>query len=119
LDNATAYNVNGRGDSYKGEQTVRQSKDYYFIMKWFWDHGIQISGYKQTAGILFLAIVDSLNRNFWNPVHLSLEIILNKVRVDKKTYLRDRKWLIDNGFLLIEAGKNNFSLSMFSLGSAV
>lgn len=78
-----------------------------------------MSGFKASYMVLFFAIVDSINRNSWHPVHLPYDYIINKCRIDKEVYLKGRKWLSDNCLLEVEPGKNNYQMAKFGIGLAV
>lgn len=94
--------------------------NYIKLINWFWDEVPHTNGYRPLYGLLFLGIVDGINRNGWrqNTV-MDYERIINKCKFTKEVYLAGRKWLMENQFIEFVPGKNNMQMACFSLGAAV
>lgn len=94
--------------------------NYIEIMNWTFENVPFIPGYKASHLSLFLAIVDSVNKNRWNqPVRISVENIFTKAGITKETYLNARKWLCDHQIIELTPGRNANQMALFSLGVAV
>lgn len=94
--------------------------NYIKIINWFWREIPHTEGYRPLYGLLFLAIVDGINRNDWRPnTPMDYERIVNKCKFTKEVYLSGRMWLMNNGFIEFTPGKNNMQIACFSLGPAV
>lgn len=89
------------------------------IFNHFFDVAPNTKGYKAAHCALFMAIMDSINRNRWNKTRIDYERIINKCCFNKRTYLECRQWLMDNKFIEVEIGKNGYQMAVFSIGSAV
>jgi hypothetical protein len=97
----------------------RPPPNYIVIVNAVWQEMPFIEGYKGQHATVFLAIVDSINRNKWNPVSLPLDYILTKIGFCRKVYTDSRKWLEDNNILKVFPGKNANQMARFELGPAV
>lgn len=94
--------------------------NYPILKNWFWEEVPFIEGCKTSYIVLFDAIIDSVNRNLWRPnTRIAIDTIINKCKIDKRTYLAGRKWLEDHQLIEFTPGKNNYHMASFSLGSAV
>lgn len=93
--------------------------NYIQIINWAWDNIPFINGYSSSFMTLFLAVVDSINRNRWSPTMIPLELLLNKSGLSKPTYLKAREWLINNSLISCESGKNGYQMARFDLGIEV
>lgn len=94
--------------------------NYITIMNWFWLEVPHTVGYRPLYGILFFAIVDGINRNFWQPnTIMDYGQLFNKCKFTKEVYLNGRNWLAENNFIEFIPGKNNMQMASFSIGSAV
>jgi hypothetical protein len=93
--------------------------NYIKLINWIWLEVPHLEGYKASYMTLFLAIIDSINRNNWSPVNLPYDYVINKCRIDKRVYLTGRKWLADNQLIELTSGKNNSHMARFYIGSAV
>lgn len=93
--------------------------NYIKLINWFWDEAIYYENYKAEYGILFLAIIDSINNNQWNEVEINYDRIINKTKLSKRAYLEARNWLQENKLIDFVAGKNEYSRAKFSIGIAV
>lgn len=101
------------------ETTINRKINYIRLINWMWEIFPYTEGYKASYGLLFLAIVDSINRNMWAKTSLPYEYLTNKCRISKQVYLDARQWLTDNGFLMVEIGKNGYQMASFDLGIEV
>jgi hypothetical protein len=93
--------------------------NYIKLINWFWDEAIYYDDYKAEYGILFLAVIDSINNNQWNEVEINYDRIINKTKLSKRAYLEARNWLQENKLIDFIAGKNEYSRAKFSIGIAV
>ena len=98
---------------------MNKCPNYIKLINWFWDNVPHMEGYKSVDAVLFLAIVDSINRNTWQPTSISFESLITKCRIGKRVYLEAREWLLKNKLIEITAGKNAFQMARFNLGIAV
>lgn len=93
--------------------------NYIRILNWAWESLPFIDGCKASHVVLFLAVVDSINRNRWSKTSIPYDYLVNKCKISKQVYLDARKWLIDHKLLQIEFGRNGFQMATFELGVAV
>lgn len=94
--------------------------NYIKIINWFWEEAPYIKGFKVQYGFLFLAILDSINRNHWAPwTRIAYDNIINKCPFGKRLYLEGRQWLIAQYFIEMVPGKNAYQMVSFGLGEAV
>lgn len=92
---------------------------YIDIIRWFWDTAPEKEGYKADYGVLFFALVDSINRNDWKETELEYGYIIYKTRIGKRMYLDGRRWLDENGFIAVKAGRGDYAKARFAVHSAV
>lgn len=77
-------------------------------------------GYRPLYGVLFLSIVDSINKNGWKEkTRIEYDTIIGKCGFTKVVYLQGRNWLMENDFIVFHPGKNSYEMASFSLGSVV
>jgi hypothetical protein len=95
------------------------SPNYIRIINWFWETVPFLPGYKASHGILFFAILDSINRNKWQNTSIQYNILRNKCRLSKESYLDGRTWLIGQDLIVLDAGKNGYQTAIFNIGIAV
>lgn len=93
--------------------------NYILLLNWAWETIPGYKGYKAAYMNLFLAIVDSINRNRWQETSVPYELLTNKAGISKAVYLFGRDWLIQNGFLIVEPGRNHYQMAKYSLGIEV
>ena len=94
--------------------------NYLLLIKWFWRDVPDTEGYKPLYGMLFLAIVDGINANYWRPnTFIDYDRIAHKCKFTKEVYLKGRKWLMEKELIDFIPGKNNIQMASFSLGHAV
>lgn len=98
------------------EQT---SPSYIDIVNWYWEHAIYFEGYKPEYAVLFFAIIDSVNKNYWRQTDIEYDRIINKTKLSKRAYLDARRWLMSHQIIDFVEGKNEFAKAKFSLGVAV
>jgi hypothetical protein len=91
--------------------------NYIRLINWVWQTVPSIAGCKASHLVLFLAIIDSINRNKWATVSLPFDYLLNKCHFNKRVYLKARQWLIDNELLEVRIG-NGYQMATFGLGIA-
>ncbi|WP_375443492.1 hypothetical protein [uncultured Fibrella sp.] len=89
--------------------------NYIQLINWFWEDVPYRQGYKSEYGILFMAIVDSINRNGWKSTRIEYDRIINKTQIGKKSYLDGRKWLRDEKLIDFVPGKNYDFPAQFTL----
>ena len=65
--------------------------------------------------LLLHTILVRLNKNFWNPVSISGEIAGRGM--SKNTFLKVRKWLCEEGWIVMRAGEWRTAHPAYSLGS--
>jgi len=92
---------------------------YIDIIRWFWDEAPEREGYKSDYGVLFFALIDSINRNDWKEAELEYGYIIYKTRIGKRMYLDGRRWLDDNGFISVKAGRGDYAKARFAVHGAV
>jgi hypothetical protein len=93
--------------------------NYIKLINAVWEHMPFVDGYKGQHAVLFLALVDSINRNKWKPVSLPLDYILNKIGFCRKVYTDSRNWLVLNKIIEVAPGKNANQMALFNVGVAV
>lgn len=94
--------------------------NYLKLINWFWKEVPHYEGYRPLYGILFLAIVDGVNKNDWRPnTTIEYDRIINKCKFTKEVYLNGRRWLMSKQLIEFTPGKNNMLIARFSLGPAV
>lgn len=93
--------------------------NYIRLVNWFWEHVPYMDGFKSHYGFLFFSIVDSVNKNNWQPVSIAYEIILYKSGLEKRMYLAGRQWLCDAGLIQFTPGKNPVRMAVFDITPAV
>lgn len=81
----------------------------------FWDDAPYMDGYKSEYGLLYLALIDSVNRNFWKDTEIEYDRLINKTRLSKRVYLAGRTWLMENGFITFTAGRNDYAKAKFNV----
>lgn len=89
--------------------------NYIKLINWFWEEVPCMDGYKPHYGILFMALVDSINANDWKTTEIEYDRLANKTKLDKRMYLEARKWLCEAGFIEVIPGKNEYSKARFTL----
>jgi hypothetical protein len=93
--------------------------NYIKLINAVWQHMPFVEGYKGQHAVLFLALVDSINRNKWKGVSLPLDYILNKIGFCRKVYTDSRNWLVLNKIIEVAPGKNANQMALFNIGLAV
>lgn len=82
--------------------------NYIHLINWFWEDVPYRPGYKSEYGTLFLALVDSINRNGWRAeTAVDFERILNKSGLEKRMYLRGRIWLAEQELITFTEGSKH------------
>ncbi|WP_342088040.1 DUF7833 domain-containing protein [Dyadobacter sp. OTU695] len=81
----------------------------------FWDDAPHMDGYKSDFGLLYLALIDSVNRNFWRDTEIEYDRLINKTKLSKRVYLEGRAWLLANGFIIFTPGKNDYAKAKFNI----
>lgn len=89
--------------------------NYITIINTFWNEAIYLDGYKANYGILFFALLDSINKNNWNDTEIHFESVLSKSKISRVTCLDARKWLKNNGFITIVEGTGSNSKAKFGI----
>jgi len=89
--------------------------NYIKLINWFWEEVPCMEGYKTHYGLLFFALVDSINSNSWRSTEIEYDRLANKTKLDKRMYLEARKWLSENGIIEYIPGKNEYSKAKFTL----
>ena len=96
------------------------SVNYLSLLRHFWDEVPFLPGYKSEYGIVFLSIVDSINRNGWRETAIEYDRLINKIKCNKRTYYAALKWLSgDSQLLTYTPGRNDYALARFGLGKTV
>jgi len=93
--------------------------NYIKLMNWIWETIPFIEGCKAFHLVLFIAIVDSINRNKWQKTKLPYEYLINKCKINKRTYLKARQWLIDHELVEMNSGLKGYQMAEFALGREV
>jgi len=95
------------------------SPNYIDIVNWFWEEVPEMEGYKAEYATLFFALLDSINRNNWRETEVEFDRIVYKTRLDKRMYLKARRWLDDNGILLVIEGRGEYAKARFAVHSVL
>lgn len=89
------------------------SVNYLKTINIFWDEAPYIEGFNPDAVVLFFAVLDTINSSSlnsnWSKTPIQYERIISKCKFGKRAFLSARSWLVDNHFLSIESGKNEYS----------
>lgn len=93
--------------------------NYIDIVNWFWEEVPEMEGYKAEYATLFFALLDSINRNNWRETEVEFDRIVYKTRLDKRIYLKARRWLDDNGILLVIEGRGEYAKARFAVHSVL
>lgn len=93
--------------------------NYIKLMNWTWEELPFLEGCKASSIVLFLAVVDSINRNRWTKTSIPYDYLINKCKFSKQVYLDARQWLINNDLLEVQLGRNGYQMALFDLGIAV
>lgn len=93
--------------------------NYIKIINWFWDEVPHFENFKPYHVSLFFALLDSINRNKWQPTRIAYEYLITKCGLAKRSYLESRDWLVKNELIEVVPGKNSYQMASFSLGVAV
>lgn len=93
--------------------------NYIKIINSFWDLAPHMEGYKSDFGILFFALIDSINKNNWKDIEIDFDRIIHKSKLGKRTYLEGRKWLKENEFISLIEGRGDYQKAKFGLFYAV
>jgi len=89
--------------------------NYITEINTFWDNAPYLPGFKSDYGFLYLAIADSVNRNFWKDTEIEYDRIINKTRLGKRMYLEAREWLQANNFITFTKGRNDYARACFNI----
>lgn len=89
------------------------SVNYLKTINTFWDEAPYMEGFSPDAVVLFFAVLDTINSSSlnsnWSKTPIQYERIISKCKFGKRAFLSARSWLVDNHFLSIESGKNEYS----------
>ncbi|WP_138992728.1 hypothetical protein [Larkinella sp. C7] len=89
--------------------------NYIRLMNWFWEVVPYLPGYKSEYGSVFLAVVDSCNRNGWRETAVEFDRLINKVRCSKRMYYEALRWLTGQDLITYKPGRNEYAPASFNL----
>lgn len=93
--------------------------NYIKLINWAWQFIPSIEGCKTHHIVLFLAIVDRINNNYWNPTPIPHGQLVRNTKISKRIYFDTRSWLERHQLIRIQPGKNAIQMALFNLGQLV
>lgn len=93
--------------------------NYLKLINSFWRDAPYMDGYKSDYGILYFSLLDFINTNNWRETEIEYDRIINKTRIGKRMYLESRAWLIENGLIMFQSGRNDYVKAKFWIDEEV
>jgi hypothetical protein len=78
--------------------------NYIELVNAFWEDGPYKEGYKASYGILYLSILDFINKNRWRETEVDYDRMMSKTQIRKDYFLSGRVWLQENGYISFTNG---------------